>query len=116
MTSKINWRHAFYEQGGSLPRNQRDRVVAAVMDWSDWEVLTEDNYITRIEDENEDGVWDYEWGNSDFSDYFSERFIRHMDKLFAGKNTVVIGSATKLPLPVASPSPSSKGVVSSSSF
>lgn len=114
MTSKINWRHAFYDEGGNMPRSKRENVISAVMSWSDWDVTTENGYITRIEDAGGDGIWDYEWGNT-LDDHFSDRFLKYMDKTFQ-TSSVFVGKATILPLPVDNPSPSSKGVVSSSSF
>lgn len=115
MASKFNWRHAFYGMGGNLTTSQLNRVYESVNSWSDWEVSTSDGYIIRVEDCDGDGIWDYEWEEEDFDRFFSDRFIKYMNTTF-GKPGVVIGKATKLPLPVASPPSSSKGAVSSSSF
>lgn len=115
---KINWRHAFDGSGMSMTQENRQRVLNALSDWnSDWHVEHSSLWVTRIEDEDGDYIWDCEDGTDQLENHFSDGFVDWMDRQFnGGKKKVVIGTATKLPLPVASPPSSSKGAVSSSSF
>lgn len=119
MANKIDWRHAFGGSGWAISPENRQRVLNAIADWnSDWHVEHTSLWITRVEDEDGDRIWDGEEDNPEEVDrYFSYEFKQWMDSKFnGGKKKVVVGKATILPLPVASPPSSSKGAVSSSSF
>jgi hypothetical protein len=105
MTERFDWRGAFSGVPADASPAQRRAVRQAIMDWnSDWTYDTEDGYIMRLEDEDGDGIWDYDYDNAEnIGDYFSSEFIAHMDNKFLGtsksKKPVVIGKATKLPIP-----------------
>lgn len=120
--AKFNWRDAFNTGDNNfISGAQRRLVVDMIHDWdSDWDVQTEDGLICRVEDSDGDPIWDADWGSGDdLSEHFSDRFIQWMDDHFKStskKARVVIGDATKLPLPEDSPLSSSKGATSSSSF
>ena len=118
MTTKFNWRWAFNGSNHGIDANNRQRVVDAIYDWhGDWNVETESLWIMNVEDSDRDCIWNCDDHEIEEIDHrFSHRFIDYMDKKFLSKQKVVIGKATKLPLPVASPPSSSKGAVSSSSF
>jgi hypothetical protein len=109
MTTNFDWRGAFDNTGIDCTREQRNQVIQAIADWnSDWEIDNHDLYITRIEDEDGDGIWDADYDDSDDVDqYFSSEFIEWMDTKFMGKKRskkpVVIGKSTKLPIPGARP-------------
>lgn len=113
MTSKFNWRWAFSTSDQSVTVENRQRVVDAMYGWSsEWTIDTEGMWITRVEDEDGDCVWDCEFNDVDEIDNcFSDHFLQWMDTQFSsGKKKVVVGNATKLPLPGDSPLSSSKGV------
>ena len=109
MQSKFDWRGAFCGTGVDIEPSQRRLVRDAIEAWnSDWQWDTDDGLIIRLEDDNCDGIWDIDYDDSDDVDqYFPSDFIRYMDMKFLGKagpkKPVVIGNATKLPIPGARP-------------
>lgn len=109
MQSKFDWRGAFHGTGVDIESTQRRLVRDAIVEWnSEWQWESDDGYIIRLEDENCDGIWDIDYDDSDDVDcYLPSDFIRWMDMKFLGrarpKQQVVIGKATKLPIPGARP-------------
>lgn len=105
----FDWRGAFDGTGIDITSQQRNQVIEAIANWnSDWEVDNHHMWITRVEDEDGDGIWDCDYDDSsDVEQYFSSDFIRWMDSKFMGKprkkQKVVIGTSTKLPIPGARP-------------
>lgn len=122
MTSKFRWMDAFSVSSHArrpTTYEQRELVVQAIYEWnSEWNVDTDNNYICHLEDEDGDTLYDEGWDDEiDVRNCFSRRFVEYMDKEFLTiKKKVVVGNATKLPLPGDSPLSSSKGVAPSSSF
>lgn len=109
MSDRFDWRGAFSNVPADADPSQRRAVRQAIMDWnSDWTYDSDDGYIMRLEDENGDGIWDVDYDDSEnVGDFFSSDFIAYMDNKFLGKprakKPVVIGNATKLPIPGARP-------------
>jgi len=102
----VNWRYAFDGSGSSISPDNRQRVLHAIADWnSDWDVSHDAMWITRIEDEDGDTVWDCDhYGYDDIDNCFPQRFLEWMDQHFKlNKKSVVIGKATILPIPDARP-------------
>lgn len=108
-TERFNWRGAFENSGVELRPSQREQVYRAIERWnSDWSIDSDGYLIHRIEDEDGDGIWDYDYDDShDLGCYFDSDFIEWMDTKFLGakrsKKPVVIGKSTKLPIPGARP-------------
>lgn len=109
MSDRFDWRGAFYGVPADADPAQRRAARQAIMEWnSDWTYDTDDGYIIRLEDQDGDGIWDADYDDSEnVCDYFSNDFITYMDNKFLGKSKpkkpVVIGNATKLPIPGARP-------------
>ena len=109
MTQRFDWRGAFSNVPVDADPAQRRAVRQAIMEWnSDWTYDTDDGYIMRLENEEGEGIWDVDYDNSyNVGDYFDGDFISYMDNKFLGKprakKPVVIGNATKLPIPGARP-------------
>lgn len=109
MTVRFNWRGAFYGTNVDIGSAERRLVRQEIADWNgEWQWDTDDGYIIRLEDENCDGIWDLDYDDSDDVDaYLPTDFVRYLDKKFLGttqKTTLIVGKATKLPLPGAHPS------------
>lgn len=116
--AKIDWRNAFSRVSRQrLSSGDFDRVVDYLRCWDGWNVMHEDGFITRVEDDDEDGIWDEDWDDPrEFPMYFSDRLIKGLNKTFEFKTPTFVGNATKLPIPGDAPLSSSKGVAPSSSF
>lgn len=111
MTSPVrfDWRGAFSQVGIDATSAQRGEVCRAIMDWNgDWTYDTDGGYIVRVEDEDGEGIWDIDYDDcEDVDQFFSDEFLEYMDFKFLlkrrAKKPVVIGAATKLPLPGSRP-------------
>ena len=109
------WEYAFRFTGGSLPSDQRDAVIQAMRDFDHYSLDFDMGFITHVWDEYDDTVWNYEdrdenWSPIDWlRECLGEDLCEHLDYTFSDfnqsrKHKLVIGKATKLPLPGANPS------------
>ena len=103
-----NWRHVFLGAGPRVPAEFRDHVIDLIYQFNpSWSIDTDDRgYIIEIRNEDDDCLWHEDNDDSELVDiHFSNRFLQWMDeKTGHSKSKLIIGKATKLPIPGARPS------------